>query len=154
MSDVIQNDNPFSSAELDLMRGLAGLMIPASDEYGVPGANDDAIFDVIVTRAKESADGVKAGLHEVEALSRGRHGQDFLALDNETALTLAEDLRDKYQLHLLMSITAQCYYQDDRVLVALAIEPRPPFPQGHEVTQGDWSLLDPVRARKKFYRPV
>ena len=55
---------------------------------------------------------------------------------------------------LLMSNIVQCYYQDDRVLEALDIEPRPPFPEGHDVEQGDWSLLDPVRARDKFYRPV
>jgi hypothetical protein len=26
-------------------------------------------------------------------------------------------------------------------------EPRPPFPEGHVIEQGDWSLLDPVRER-------
>ena len=28
----------------------------------------------------------------------------------------------------------------------------PPFSKGFEVEQGDWSLLDPVRARPKLYR--
>jgi hypothetical protein len=37
---------------------------------------------------------------------------------------------------------------------SLGMEPRPPFPTGHEVEQGDWSLLDPVRKRAKFYRDV
>jgi hypothetical protein len=32
------------------------------------------------------------------------------------------------------------------------MEARPPFPKGHEVEQGDWSLLDPVRMRPKLYR--
>jgi hypothetical protein len=32
------------------------------------------------------------------------------------------------------------------------MEPRPPFPEGFEVEEGDWSLLDPVRARPKLYR--
>jgi hypothetical protein len=37
---------------------------------------------------------------------------------------------------------------------SLGLEPRPPFPKGHVVEQGDWSLLDPVRARPPMYRGV
>jgi hypothetical protein len=43
-----------------------------------------------------------------------------------------------------------CYYRDDRVMVSLGLEARPPFPKGYVLEQGDWSLLDPVRARKPF----
>ena len=49
-------------------------------------------------------------------------------------------------------VVARCYYRDDRVLTAIGVEPRPPFPKGYEVPQGDWSLLDPVRARGPIYR--
>jgi hypothetical protein len=45
-----------------------------------------------------------------------------------------------------------CYYRDDRVMVSLGLEARPPFPKGHVLEQGDWSLLDSVRARKPFWR--
>ena len=38
------------------------------------------------------------------------------------------------------------------VMRSLGMEPRPLFPKGFEVEQGDWSLLDPVRARPKLYR--
>ena len=37
---------------------------------------------------------------------------------------------------------------------SLDMEPRPPFPLGYTLEEGDWSLLDPVRARPKFYRQV
>jgi hypothetical protein len=47
-----------------------------------------------------------------------------------------------------------CYYRDDRVMRSLGQEPRAPFPKGHVVEQGDWSLLDPVRARPRMYRVV
>ena len=53
---------------------------------------------------------------------------------------------------VLSSVILQCYYRDDRVMRSLGMEPRPPFPNGHEVEQGDWSLLDPVRKRPKLYR--
>ena len=38
----------------------------------------------------------------------------------------------------------QCYYRDDRVMRALGLEPRPPYPKGHVLEQGDRALLDVV----------
>ena len=35
---------------------------------------------------------------------------------------------------------------------ALGLEPRPPYPKGHVLEDGDWSLLDPVRARPPMWR--
>jgi hypothetical protein len=54
----------------------------------------------------------------------------------------------------LVRVVLLCYYRDDRVMRSLGQEPRPPFPKGHVVEQGDWSLLDPVRARPPMYRVV
>ena len=39
----------------------------------------------------------------------------------------------------------QCYYRDNRVYFSIGREARAPFPKGHEVPQGDFSLLDAVR---------
>jgi hypothetical protein len=57
-------------------------------------------------------------------------------------------------LAALVRVVLLCYYCDDRVMRSLGQEPRPPFPKGHVVEQGDWSLLDPVRARPPMYRLV
>ncbi len=57
-------------------------------------------------------------------------------------------------LMYLTRIVLQCYYRDDRVMRSLDMEVRPPFPKGFELEQGDWSLLDPVRARPKLFRDV
>jgi hypothetical protein len=57
-------------------------------------------------------------------------------------------------LMYLTRIVLQCYYRDDRVMRSLGMEVRPPFPKGFELEQGDWSLLDPVRARRPFFREV
>ena len=58
------------------------------------------------------------------------------------------------RLAILNRIVLLCYYRDDRVMVSLGLELRPPFPKGHVVEQGDWSLLDPVRTRQPFWRAV
>ena len=52
----------------------------------------------------------------------------------------------------LVRVVLQCYYRDDRVLRSLGLELRPPFPKGYELEQGDWSLLDPVKARRSVLR--
>jgi hypothetical protein len=44
-------------------------------------------------------------------------------------------------------VVLQCYYRDDRVLRSLGLETRAPFPKGYALEQGDWSVLDPVKAR-------
>lgn len=156
MSNVIKSDNPFSAAELATMRRVAGLMIPASTEFGVPAADDPEIFHVIETRAREAAEVIKRGLGVLDEMARERHDAPYVDLEAGDAAKLAEDLQGAREsfMRLLMSTIIQCYYLDDRVMTALDMEPRPPFPEGHEVEQGDWSLLDPVRAREKFYRPV
>src|SRR6202022_921354 len=55
-------------------------------------------------------------------------------------------------LTALVRVVLLCYYRDDRVMRSLGQEPRPPFPKGHVVEQGDWSLLDPVRKRPRMHR--
>ncbi len=156
MSDLIHSNNPFSSVELATMRRVAGLMIPASAEYSMPSADDDAIFGMIVARAGEAAAVIKTGLGVLDNLARERQSMAYVDLNDADAGQLVEDLQGAREsfMRLLMSTIVQCYYQDDRVMVALDMEPRPPFPEGYEVEQGDWSLLDPVKARDKFYRTV
>ena len=52
----------------------------------------------------------------------------------------------------LTRVVLQCYYRDDRVVRSLGLEPRPPYPKGHALEDGDWSLLDPVRGRPPLWR--
>lgn len=129
------------------LRCLAGMMIPASAEYGVPGAADDAIFADILRSFGREEPHVLAVLRELEG---------FADLDPVQREAKAAQLRQRGGDALLglSRVILQCYYRDDRVMRALGMEARPPFPKGHEVEQGDWSLLDPVRARPKLYREV
>ena len=54
----------------------------------------------------------------------------------------------------LLSLLTQCYFRDDRVLEAIGLEPRAPYPGGFEVENGDWELLEPVKSRGPIYRVV
>jgi hypothetical protein len=132
------------------LRCLAEMMIPASAEYGVPSAGDDAIFGDILQSVGRDAGHVIAVLQTLDAMSGG----PFADLDAQRRDAIAVQLRETSgeALACLTRIILQCYYRDDRVMRSLGMEPRPPFPKGFEVEQGDWSLLDPVRARPKLYR--
>ena len=68
------------------------------------------------------------------------------------AVALSFRARGGAAVATLARVILQCYYRDDRVVRSLGLEPRAPFPKGHTLEQGDWSLLDPVRARPKMWR--
>ena len=141
---------PLSPAEILDLRCVAGLMIPASTEFGVPSADDPAILaDMLATLGRDTA-AVRESLGLLAALSGGA----FAALDESRRDAVAEMFQAEGgpALGTLTRVVLQCYYRDDRVVRSLGLEPRPPFPKGHTLEQGDWSLLDPVRARPKMWR--
>jgi hypothetical protein len=139
-----------STSELRDLRRLAGFMVPAAVEFGVPGAHDEAIFADIVRSLGRDAQAVRTALKMLREIA----GQDLDSLDAEKAETamLALLSRDDAVVKALGRAVLQCYYRDDRVLRGLGIEPVAPFPGGRLLEQGDWSLLDAVRGRPKMWR--
>ena len=151
-SPPTSGDDTVSADQRRSLRCLAELIIPASTEYGVPSAGDDAIFADILHSFGRDAVHVAAVLQTLDTLSDGV----FADLDPPRRDAVAAQLREAggAALTYLTRIVLQCYYRDDRVMRALDMEIRPPFPKGFEVEQGDWSLLDQVRARPKLWREV
>jgi hypothetical protein len=143
-------ETDLSPAESRDLRCIAGMMIPASTEFGVPGADDAIIFaDIEKTLGRDLGD-VREALAGLAALAGG----GFADLDAAQREVAAASLwaRGGTAVATLSRVILQCYYRDDRVVRSLGLEPRAPFPKGHTLEQGDWSLLDPVRARPKMWR--
>jgi hypothetical protein len=139
-----------SPAETRDLRCIAGMMIPASTEFAVPGADDPTIFaDIVKSLGRDLAD-VQKALGALRELVGGAFA-DTAAPAREAAV---ESFRTRGgpEVAALSRVILQCYYRDDRVVLSLGLEPRAPFPKGHTLEQGDWSLLDPVRARPKMWR--
>jgi hypothetical protein len=134
------------------LRALAGAIIPASSAYDVPGADDEKIFGDILRSLERDHDDICRALAHLATLSGGA----FAELGPERRAGVAAAFREAggAPLTALVRVVLLCYYRDDRVMRSLGQEPRPPFPKGHVVEQGDWSLLDPVRARPPMYRRV
>ena len=147
----MQNQDLTAEQARDL-RALAGFIIPPSATYGVPGADDDKIFGDILNSLERDRDDVCRALAHLAALAGGA----FADLDEAGRTEVAARFRPAGgpPLAALVRVVLLCYYRDDRVMRSLGQEPRPPFPGGHVVEQGDWSLLDPVRKRPPMYRQV
>lgn len=144
------NDVALRAEEIADLRCLAGMIVPASSKYDVPGADDDTIFADILGSLGRDFDRVRAAVARLCALADG----SFAALDGARRVTVAGALRAQggSDIGAVSRVVLFCYYRDDRVMRSLGMEPGPPFPKGYEVEQGDWSLLDVVRERKPFWR--
>ena len=91
-------------------------MVPASAQYGVPGADDDdAIFADIVRSLGRDRDDVRKAL----AMLRDMAGGDFAGLDAAKAEATAMALLGRGGAAMLTALgraVLQCYYRDDRVI--------------------------------------
>jgi hypothetical protein len=143
-------DDTLTPAQRQDLCAISGFIVPASMEFDVPGADDPAIqADLLATLGRDAAP-VREALEQLTRFAGG----PFSALDPAKREVVAMRLRARggTAVATLARVVLQCYYRDDRVVRSLGLEPRPPYPKGHVLEDGDWSLLDPVRARATTWR--
>jgi hypothetical protein len=143
-------ENALTPAQRNDLRVVSAMMIPASAEYDVPGADDGAIqADILATLGRDS----KRVAEALDHLAR-LAGMPLAQLDQARRDAVANEFRSSggAAAATLIRVVLQCYYRDDRVLRSLGLELRPPFPKGYPLEQGDWSLLEPVKARPSMWR--
>ncbi|HTO34341.1 MAG TPA: hypothetical protein VL202_24695 [Pararhizobium sp.] len=143
------DQNEFDDAGGTLL-AVVGHMIPASAEFGLPGADDPAIFREILRSTGRDRAFLEEALGMIDAMAGGSLG----SLPRDRQVTLLADFRaaEPERAAILEAVATRCYYRDDRVMTAIGIEVRAPFPIGYEVEEGDWSLLEPVRSRGRIWR--
>ena len=143
-------EKALTSAQRDDLRVISGMMIPESDEYRVPGADDAAIQGDIIATLGRDTKMVAAALDHVAKLA----GKPLASLDEARRETVVTEFRASggVPAAVLARVILQCYYRDDRVLRSFGLELRAPFPKGYTLEEGDWSLLDPVKTRPATLR--
>jgi len=139
-----------SATEIRELRDIAGTMIPESPAHGVPGADDPLILADIARSLGRDLPLVSVALAQIAAKSGGAFAG--MARDRREALINDQYASGGAAVAALGRVIVSAYYRDDRVLLALGMEARAPFPKGYTLEQGDWSLLDAVRRRKPFWR--
>lgn len=143
-------DSGLSAAEHRDLSAIAGTMVPVDATLGMPGADDPAILADIVKSIGRDLPLVREAL---AAIGRKADGA-FPDLDQDRREALINDWYKSGGTAAVMlgRLVLGAYYRDDRVLVALGLEARAPFPKGYTLEQGDWSLLDRVRGRTPLWR--
>ncbi|MCA3377191.1 MAG: hypothetical protein INF64_08685 [Roseomonas sp.] len=141
------NPAPLTMVERATLHRLMGIMVPADPEMALPSAADPLIFEDCIRTLGRDAAAIRAVLAELLRLG-------FLDLPIAQAEDMAMVLlgETRAEVLALSRVVAAAYYRDDRVMLAHGREPRPPFPKGHAITQGDWALLDAVKQRKPIWR--
>ena len=134
-----------NSLQRDDLRVVAGMIIPASAEYRVPGADDATIQADILATLGRDAELVRDALDHLARLA----GKPLADLEPAKREAIANEFRATGggAAATLVRVVLQCYYRDDRVLRSLGLELRAPFPKGYVLQEGDWALLNPVKAR-------
>lgn len=145
-----RNHIELTPSQQQSLRRVVAMMIPASAEHGMPGADDEAIFADILASLDRDAPAVRSALDRLDALAE----RAFHDLSDDAQGAALDIFRKQHPgpASALVAVTVRCYYRDDRVMRSIGMEPRPPYPKGFTVEQGDWSLLDPVRARGPIWR--
>ncbi len=133
----------FTNDEQSTLAALVAQIIPASETFNQPGADDPEIFNDIL----------KSGAHLRDRLARA-----LASLSGEMPVNAAKATAFRQgfpaEADMIQTLTAQCYYRDARVMRALNIEVRPPFPKGYTQEPNDFALLEPVRQRGEIFRTL
>lgn len=127
-------------------------LIPQSSDGRLPGAGRAGVathVENVLRTLPDLRTMVVEGLRELDGQARAQHGRPFVECGESERAALVAMQGFGYAL---VPHTYVGYYQQDRVLEAIGMEPRPPHPKGYALPENDLSLLAPVQALGKRYR--
>jgi hypothetical protein len=147
-------DSGFSPHEARVLASVLDEIIPPSGDGRLPGAGELGLVRYIEQQASELRPTIVQGLSALDEHARGCGARDFAALSGEDKLEALNQVAAAQPAFLpgLILQSYVGYYQNDRVLEGLGLEPRPPYPDGYKLEPTDLGLLDQVRRRTKLYR--
>jgi hypothetical protein len=131
---------------------LLDMIIPASLDGQMPSASEINIYEVLC--AENMVPWLHEGLKCIVDEAQQKAGQSVSVLGGSLHIDVVERVRRKHPRYFatLANIIIQCYYQDPRVIKAIGLEVRPPFPRGYLLEEGDFCLLETVYERGPIYR--
>ena len=132
-----------TDSERQLLDAVLDTIIPPSTDGRLPGAGEVGLGAAV---QQAMAGAVEPGLAALPA--------DFAELpvaERQAALEGLGTSQPGFVPGLLFHSYVG-YYQDARVVEALGLEARPPFPKGYDMEPNDLTLLDAVRQRPSMVR--
>jgi hypothetical protein len=153
---LIQTDHPLNEDQKNTLDTLLKLVIPASEDGKMPSAAEVSFLEYLVDSEPGFIPQLKQCLDAIIDAADPARDTPFSELDGPEQEALVNTLRRSQGelFNLFTNLVLSCYYQHDRVMIGIGLEPRPPFPKGHQVEGGDLSLLGPVKQRGEFWRQI
>ena len=149
MTGIISTDHPLGDDQKAILTALLNTLIPPSDDGHLPGAGNLDLREFMNNVL--NPDFNRVVLNAISSL-----GEEFLALSTDARVdrvsALSNNLSEEFAQLYTQALAV--YYRQDAVLRGIGSREGPPFPRGNEVADGDMSLLDPVIAKPKHYRPA
>ncbi len=151
---VETHGNELTDDQIQMLASVLDTIIPPTEDGSFPGAGEIGLAEILNQKAPELVPVLVAGLAVLAELMASREETDFMTLENAKRRSLLEEVADQLPIFLpgLLFQTYSNYYQHPRVLEALGLAARAPYPLGHDLEPGDMGLLDPVRRRAPLYR--
>src|SRR5215475_9680174 len=141
----------------DALACVLDLLIPASADGRLPSAGElglAAYVEELAATTPGLRPLLEQGLARLDAEAASRGARGFTALAPDARCALFDELEASLPAFAptVFFVAMTGYYREPRVLAALGLEARPPFPKGHAVDESDFGLLERVRQRGKLYR--
>ena len=154
MTQPIASDSPLTTAQRAIFDVVLDQLIPEDPKREKPSAADVGVFEYIFKRNPESLIEIGRQLDELNAQALSSHSKQYTELTRERQDATLNEVRKRDSRFLLpLAIHAvECYYLDNRVIAAIGLPARAPFPEGYTVHRGDLTVLDPVRERGQIWR--
>lgn len=154
--EVIQTDHPLNEDQKNTLDALLKLVIPASEDGKMPSAAEVGFLEYLVNSEPGFIPQLKQCLDVIIDAVEPAQDKPFSETGERETEALVNKLRSSQGelFNLFTNLVLSCYYQHDRVMIGIGLEPRPPFPKGNQVEDGDLSLLAPVKQRGEFWRQI
>ena len=149
------SDAPFDESQTRALAGVLDTLVPPSADGRLPGAGALGLAPGIAGKLGGARSAIAKGLAALDAAARERGAADFASLAGTAREALLRDYdhRDPGFVPGLVFHTYAAYYPHERVMTAIGLEPRPPYPLGYPLEQPDLdALLERVRGGPKRYR--
>ena len=132
-NQLIASDTQFTGEQKLTLQSLVARIIPASDEYDVPGADDPDIFSEILHATAPLATEICRGLEDLDRLSDTERGSRFSDLtgtdktdiaDHLNGIDCAKPMNKVNQLLFLQVAKRSVGFRPDGSIVEMVIGPQ------------------------------
>jgi len=147
MSDkIIASDGRLSKIQSDKLFAMLDTIIPASEDDRLPSAGEMPFVEYL---ERQEPDYFEILIFLIEALD-----DEFVSADYDTRYDSLQEVsrKDQSRFNGLIRHVYTSYYENDRIMEAIGVQPGPPFPRGNTIEAGDLSLLDSVMSKPRSYR--